>query len=127
VGNIAVTTKRCESFRIFDFRNGVRTVAKQAPALRETCNHMWPVFKPATTHDADRSMSCGEALQCLQNFVLAESVSERAAKRHVGLRRRQGILIAEKIRNERPISAAARRNSQCTARNGGDQDRFVTH
>src|ERR1700730_775761 len=120
MGNVAVMTKRSENFRIFDHRDGVRTVAEQAPALRQTRKNMRPVLEPGAANHSLRSMLRSEVLQCLHEFVLAETVCEPAFKRHMGLRRRDGVLIAEEIRNQRQISAAARRYGQRTPRNRSD-------
>src|SRR5215831_5077207 len=101
MGHAAVATNRGKGLRVFDPRNLVRTVAEKRPSLRQSFQYLRPVFETGAADDPNRNMLRSEALQCLDEFTLAKASCELAAQPDVGLRRRHGILIAEKVSNQR--------------------------
>ena len=64
--------------------------------------------------------------QCLQRAnkrLLLDPAREFSGEADMGMRHGQRVLIAEEIRHQRHISAAARRRRERAAGNRGDEDR----
>src|SRR5215475_12057396 len=101
MGDIAVATQRGKDLRIFHPRDSIGAVAEQAPALLQPRQQVRSVLKPGTADNSDGNLLPGEALQCAGEVVLAETSREPRSEPRVGLRRRDGVLVAEKIRHQR--------------------------
>jgi len=122
-----VATQYGKTCRVLDRGDRFRPVAEHAPASRDGRENMRPVLEPGAADRAARRIRGGKALEGLHEFKFRDAVPEVAAEADMGLRRGQRILVAEEIRDQREISAAARGYGQCPPGRGSNQDGRATH
>src|SRR5262249_49353607 len=121
--NTATSTKPCEENRVFDLLDGRRAVTDKCPMLCDARKELGPILKAAAANRAARIAARRQHVARINQLGGVNAWPVVRFYPHVGLRGRNGVLIAEKIRHQRRISSAPRRSRQRATRRGGDQHR----
>jgi hypothetical protein len=80
-----------------------------------------PILEAATAYGASGLVRGGESLECREEFLSINAKNCACPETHVCVCKRNCILIAKKIRDQRRISGAARGRRKSAAGGGCDQ------
>src|SRR5262249_20864757 len=107
--------------RVFRARYDLRRVSQQLPAPCDATNELGPILEARATDDPRRLPARGQALERKQNIIAAHAALESVAETNMRRRYCDRVLIAEEVRDQRYVAAAARRCGEGAARDGDDQ------